>query len=395
MRPDPRVVGDRWTVDLRRAGFGQRYSLDIAATEPREEALHRSYALLEQLRGRRLAEPEQRDLFGETVPTLFAAALDAWLRQKRTRSDKEGAKRWLSTYARLVKKELGEYELTTFGPPEGTRRLAAYVKSLERRQLSGRTMRSRLSIAEQVCRFAVEQGWIASVPLHPAMPPKAPPVFHWLTETMFRALRAEIYRGVKLAQMFRVVGRDAAALPLYVARRRMYLSWLFYTGVHHYDADHATSDWLFLDGRAYIRHNHKTSMQLTQFEMPDPLYDDFRELEALQRRPFLSGESFTGGPWPDCSRVMQKAATVLGFHEGANPSILRRSYAREMFLHGYDVHEVADRMGHVDTRMLRSIYMQTPRAVGHPRTKWQHTAEAASPSGMARVLHLHTTEVKP
>ena len=390
VRPDPRTVEGRWTVDLRRAGFGQRYSLDLPATEPREEALHRAYALLEQLRGRRLAEPEQRDLFGETTPVLFASALDAWRRQKRST---DGAKRYVDTYARLVRQELGEYQLADFAPPDGTRRLQTYVATLERRGLSGRTIRNRLSTAEQVCRFAVLQGWIASVPLHPAMPPKARPVFRWLTEAMFRALRTEIYRDVKAAQMFRVVGADRAALPLYVARRRMYLSWLFYTGVHHYDADHATSDWLFLDGRAYIRHNHKTSMEPVQFEMPEPLYSDFRELEALQGRTFFPGEQFTGGGWPDCARVMQKAAVKLGFPHGANPSILRRSYAREMFLHGYDVHEVADRMGHVDTRMLREIYTQTPRAAGHPKTRWLDTATAPpSPSGMARVLRLQRGE---
>lgn len=388
MRPDPRVFGGKWVVDLRRAGFGQRYMLG-AAELPREEALHLSYDLLEQLRGRRLAESVQRDLFGEIAPQLFASALDGWQGQKRTRSDGDGAKRYVATYARLVRKELGDYALADFAPPEGTRRLATYVKTLERRGLSGRTMRCRLSVAEQVCRYAADQGWIATVPLHPKMPPKTPPVFRWLTEAMFRALRSEVFKDAKPAQMYYVIGGKPERLPVYVAQRRTYLSWLFYTGAHHYDADHATSDWLFLDGRAYVRHNHKTSMTPTQFEMPEPLYDDLRELEAVQGRPFALGERFTGGPWQDCSRVMQKAARTLGFADGATPSILRRSYAREMFLHGYTVEEVADRMGHVDTRMLREIYMQTPRAVGHPKSRWQQTTAApSSPSGMARVLQI-------
>lgn len=392
VRPDPKVYGEKWVVDLRRAGFGQRYTLG-AAELPREEALHLAYELLEQLRGRRLAEPVQRDLFGEITPSLFAAALDAWERQKRTASD--GGKSYVKLYARLVKKELGDYALADFGPPEGTRRLSTYVKTLERRGLSGRTMRNRLSVAEQVCRFAVEQGWLPSVPLHPQMPPKTPPVFRWLTELMFRALRTECYRGVSPAEMRRALpGGGRTSLALYVAARRMYLSWLFYTGVHHYDADHASSDWLFLDGRAYIRHNHKTSMEPVQFEMPEPLYEDFRELERLQGRPFHPGEAFTGGPWPECARVMQKAAKRLGFPHGANPSILRRSYAREMFLHGYDLHEVADRMGHVDTRMLREIYTQTPRPAGHPRTRWQVPvlSPIPSPTGMAQVLRLQKAE---
>lgn len=389
LRLNPKVWQGRWVIDLRAVGFGRRYVLG-AESLGREEAVHSAYALLAQLRGERVSEIAQRDLLGERAPQFFGSALDAWQAGKRV--DSAGSASYVKLYARLVRADLASYQLSSFAPPEGNQRLIAYVGELERRQLSGRTVRNRVSIVEQVLRHAAGLGWIASPPLHPRMPPKAAPIFRWLTEAMFRSLRAEVYKGVSLAEMRRAAVETDAELELFVARRRMYLSWLFYTGVHHYDADHATADWLFIDGRAYIRHNNKSArcVQDEQFEMPEPLYADLRELEALQGRPFFPAESFTGGPWPECSRVMQKAAVRLKFPHGANPSILRRSYAREMYLRGYTVREVADRMGHADERMLKEIYVRTPRGEGRVKSRWitPSAAPGGSPSGMAVVLKL-------
>lgn len=392
MRPDPKQRAGKWVVDLRPLGLGQRYTLGPDSLS-REDALHAAYELLARLRGKGMADAPQRTLFDDGAPLYVGALLDRWSDQKRYQG--EGAARYGKTYARLVRRELGEYKLTDFAPPAGHARLSAYARSLEAANLSGRTIRNRLSIIEQALRFAVESGWLDQVPLHPSLPPKALPVFRWITESMFRALRGEVYRGVSLHEMARAGIPDAAELALYVERRRVYLSWLFYTGVHHYDADHASADWLFLDGAAYIRHNHKTSMKPAQFEMPPQLLADLRALETLLGRAFFPDECFTGGPWPDCSRVMQRAARRLKFPHGASPSILRRSYAREMLLRGYSVREVADRMGHVDERMVEAIYTQTPRATGRPKSRWDLLpASAPSPtvSGMARVLHLHKAE---
>lgn len=393
MRPDPKLRGDKWVVDLRTLGFGQRYALGSAVD--RETALHETYELLTRLRGRGIAEPAQRDLFDDAAPVFIGGLIDRWSAEKRY--DREGSKRYGKTYTRLVRSDLSQYKLGEFAPPAGNGRLSGYVRSLEARELSGRTIRNRLSIIEQALRFAVERGWLDQAPLHPKLPPKAAPVFRWITEPMFRVLRAEIYRGVSLHEMARAGIVDATELALYVERRRVYLSWLFYTGVHHHDADSATADWLFLDGGAYVRHNNKSSrvVQDEQFEMPPQLLADLRALEKLLDRPFFPGESFTGGPWPDCSRVMQRGAKRLKFPHGANPSILRRSYAREMYLRGYSVREVADRMGHVDERMLTEIYVRTPRGAGRAKSRWDllpASASPPSPSGMAQVLHLYKGE---
>jgi integrase len=380
-------------VDLRAAGFGNRYVLAAADALTKEGAIHAAYARLAALRHDGAADLPQRSMFDELAPHGLGALIDRWAAQHKPASGSAGAKRYLATYARLVRGDVGHYKVEDFQPPDGTRRLAAYVADLERRRLSGRTIRNRLSILEQALRFAVERGWLSHEPLHPRMPPKAPPVFRWITEAMFRALRGAVFDGVTVGEMHRAGVRDAGELALYVERRRVFLSWLFYTGVHHHDADAATADWLFLDGRAYIRHNNKSARCVAdeQFEMPEPLYADLRALEVLQGRPFFPGEPFNGGAWPECSRAMQKAALRLRFPHGANPSILRRSYAREMFLLGYSVREVADRMGHVDERMLHEIYVRTPRPRGRVQSRWAIAADAGAPptpSGMARVLQM-------
>jgi integrase len=386
MRPDPKAWGGRWVVDLRAAGFGQRYRL-CDASAPRETALHLAYELLAKLRGERMAEPEQRDLFADAGPELFKSAIERWQADKRYDSD--GGGKWGREYAGLICRELGAYKLADFAQPAGNARMTAYVRELERRELSGRTIRNRLSVVEQVLRFSLERGWLASVPMHPRLPPKAAPVYHWITEAMFRALRADVFRGGTELRGF----KPSEPVPVFIARRRVYLSWLFYTGVHDVDAAKATADQLFLDGKSYIRHNSKSSRSVPdeQFEMPDPLHADLAELQTVLGRPFFPGESFTGGHWRNASKVMQASAVRLGFPHGANPSIFRRSYAREMFLRGYEVHEVADRMGHVDDRMLRQIYVRTPRPAGVVRTRWAMSAATATPptpSGMARVLKL-------
>jgi integrase len=394
-RLDPAIWRGRWVVDLRAQGFGNRRVL-APATVSREEAVHRAYGLLSKLRGEAAAEPAQRTLFEETAPAFVGKLLDRWIAEHRT--EREGTKRYLATYVRLVRGDLASYQLAAFAPPEGNGRLSSYVAELQGRGLSGRTIRNRLSIIEQALRFAAERGWLQFPPLHPTLPPKAPPIFRWITEAMFRALRADLFKGVAVSMMRRLLIADDRELAIYTEKRRVYLSWLFYTGCHHHDADHATTDWLFLDGRSYIRHNNKSSSVVPdeQFEMPDPLYDDLRALEAVLGRELQPAESFTGGPWPECARAMQKAAARLEFPHGANPSILRRSFAREMLLKGYSVREVSDRMGHADERMVKEIYTRTPRATGTPRSRWHRLppgGELDVNSGMARVLKLQSPEV--
>jgi len=395
-RPTIRVVGGRWCADLRGVGLPQnRLVLGLAALSD-IEALHRAWELVLQLRDERLAEVKQGDLFASPAPERFAAALDAWKAQHRPRRGTAGGVRYVASVARRVRRHLGEYRLEEFAPPAGTARLEAYVQGMIRKELAGRTIRNLVTCAFQVLRFAVGKGWLRAMPLRPEhLPPKAPAVFHWITEEMFRALRGRMLEGVTAAELRRVGGiaTDADA-ALYVERRRCWLSWAFYTGAHHANCDDATGADLIMGGLRYVRRNNKSSglVHPRQFATPEPLIDDLRALEALQGHPIGPDESFTGGPWDNGSRTIQATARALGFPHGCTPSILRRSYARELLLLGLTVEQVAEMMGHVDTRMLRT-YAETVVPSASGGSPWKRKPPGAAPerAGMGRVLPMRGT----
>jgi integrase len=359
-RPSPRLWRGAWTVDLRTWGFGQRYQLGGVLPQDVVGAVHAAYAVLERLRAERAAEPRvQLELAAVAgAPALFAAALDAWEARKEYATP--GSRRYGASYARLVRRELGAYALADFAPPAGNDRLQDYIRGLRDRGLSTRTIRNRLSIAMQVLHNAARRGW-AVCPEHPRLVGTPAPVFKWITEPNFRALRDAIYSG----------GKRCA--PEHYARRRFYLSWLFYTGAHTADADALTVDLIFVDGGSFIRRNTKSAAVVPdeQFEMPEPLVDDLAELRRELGRDFLPGEALAGGPWPKVATRMGDAARRLGFPHTVNPRILRRSFAREMFQRGYSEQEVADRMGHVDLKMLHEVYVRTPRPAGRAHSRWK------------------------
>lgn len=364
----PTVWAGQWVVDLRAWKFGQRYRLGRPPIMTEIGAVHAAYALLERLRRGRSAEPgAQLELPGDAAVT-FAAALDSWEARKEYRT--EGSRLYGKAYARQARAELGAYTLAELAPPAGNDRLQDYVRALRERDLGPRTMRNRLSIVMQVLHAAARRGWMVA-PERPHLPGKPAPVFLWVTEPNFRALRDAVFSG------------GARCTPDLYARRRFYLSWLFYTGAHTGDADALTVDLLFVDGGAFIRRNTKSAAVVPdeQFEMPEPLIDDLRELRAALGRDFLPAEPLGGGPWPKVARRLADAARRLKFPHAVNPRVLRRSFAREMFQRGYSEREVADRMGHVDLAMLHEVYVRTPRAAGVVRSRWKRTATPRRPSG--------------
>jgi integrase len=347
---------------------------------------------LAELRAARLAEPHGTQLELATgAPRTFAAAVDEWERRKEYRTP-DGAEYGRKT-ARIVRTELGAYALVEFVGVEGEDRLLAYKRSMEReRELGPRTVRNRFSVLGQVLKFAHRRRWLASLPVMPEMPQAPKPRFEWIDEATFRALRAalNLRNGAPLPK-----GETWATLT---ARRKFYLSWLFYTGAHRRDADLLTDEHLGLDVGIYIRHNNKSARVIPdeQFEMPEPLVDDARELlAALGREAFYCGEPVAGGRWGSVDQVLGRVQVRAGI-PGAriNTRILRRSFAREMLRRGYTLQETADRMGHSDLRMLREVYTRTPRAAGSPRTRWTRTAPRAmaAPNTRARVVQFQSRE---
>lgn len=375
--PTPTQFSDLWVVDLRAWKFGQRYRLGFVCELTEMQAVHAAYAVLERLRRERAAEPHAQLEIPTGAATTFAGALDAWEARKEYRVP--GSARYGKAYARLVRAELGAYDLAELAPPGGNDRLHDYVRTLANRGLGARTVRNRISIAMQVLHFAARRGW-AVCPERPPLPSKPAPVFQWITEANFRALRDAIFSG----------GDPHRCTPELYARRRFYLSWLFYTGAHTGDADALTVDLIFVSGGSFIRRNTKSASVVPdeQFEMPEPLIHDLRELREALGRDFLPAEALGGGPWPRAAQRIGDTATRLNFPHRVTPRILRRSFAREMFQRGYSVQEVADRMGHVDLTMLHEVYVRTPRPAGVVRSRWKCAPAPRAPrgNGLARVV---------
>ena len=371
-RPRPVRRGEVWQVDLRQWGFGWHYQLGSAAmTEV--DAVHAAYARLAQLEADR--QLEQAAAAPRAV--IFGAMLDEWAARKEY--DTTDGADYGERVATAVRRELGARPLAAFAGPDGEDALLEYKRALEARGLGARTIRNRFSVVGQVLRFAAGRHVLPGLPPMPKMPKKPRPKFDWIDEATFRALRAEVFASG------RVTDAEANGEPIevYIARRRVFLSVLFYWGYHPYDAAQVDDSCISLDMGTYRRHNNKSADHVPdeEFEMPEPLIDDLRELLVILKRPaFYCGERITGGPWVHCNRVMQTAQKRLGI-PGApiNARVIRRSYPREMFIRAYTLQEVSDRMGHVDQKMIREVYMRTPRPAGAAKSRWHRAPVAGRP----------------
>jgi integrase len=378
--PKPYLLDGKWVVDLRSWGFGWHYTLGDASL-PESEAIHRAWARLFQLQQERTAAPPGAQLRLESAPggagpATFAGAVDAWEPTRRGKT--EGGKKWLRQYAKAVRAEFGATRLVALCQTGGEKLIRDYVLALERGDFgqcySGRSIRNRLSVIRQVLRFCVgdERSWLPYVPMLPEAPAKAAPKFDWIGEEVFRWVRDRIYADSSTSHLKAVMRREELGddPALYVARRKIYLSWLFYTGARTGDADRLTADLVGLHTGIYIRMGTKTGVPLEQFPMPTPLVDDLKAyLAFVGREFFLPEEPIGGGPWSTVARVLGETAAAIG-KPILNPRIFRRSYARCMFALGYQIKDVADRMGHADMRMLHEVYARAERPTGAARTLW-------------------------
>ena len=362
------------------------------AALPEAEAIHLAYARLRSAEGERLAEVAQKDLFSTPAPQGFAAALEACGKARRFRTVAGKCYWW--NHARAVRRGLGAYRLESFAPPEGNARLRAYVAELERRGQAGRTIRNRLTIAVEVLHHAVAEGWLRAMPALPdasRLPPKAAPVFLYVTEAQFREWRARLLAGLTVGEAHRIRGvRTADDVRVYVERRRFFVSWCFYTGAHAYDAAHVQGGDLLLDFGAYIRRNHKSArcIEPRRYMMPPPLLEDVRALCEVVGRPPLLDEELGGGPWPNGPKTLNATAAALGFPHGVTAKVLRRSFVREMAIRGVPDQDVADMLGHADTRMIREIYRGCAPQGALTASPWGHTPLGGGRGGLASVTRI-------
>lgn len=410
--PTPKRVDGQWVVDLRAWGFSGLWRTPLGPASLSEvEAVNRAWARLQEAKDARRAEPgAQLELGARNAPELFSDALDAWVAERTydTTAGERGAKQVITA----VRRDFGAYRLAEFADPvEGRARLLAWLRSVA--SLSGVTVRWRLSVVFNVFRLCVERGWLRIAPTLPddySLPKIARSKFEYTDNPTFRAARAECFRGAS-GRTLACAEATGESVAIYCERRRVGYSIVMYTGLHprdvfgddaDFERDHPdefvpgfTDAHCSLDFGIYVRENSKSAgcVPVEQFPMPEWLIHDLRGLLALlERAAFLPGERIAGGAWAHPERVLKEAARRLKLSPGfaMTPRLLRKTFAREMFKRGKTVKQVADMMGHVDTRMLEEIYARTPRPPGHEVSPWTMEELAGAPTGPngpARVLH--------
>lgn len=396
MYPTPKRDRDeKWFLDFRggaAAALGVRpgrYSLGLPREATEVEAVHATYRLVEKLRreGPQLPLPDVES----TGPT-FAQACDVLERARRRERMSDDNSRYVFGYLKQVRAELGHYQLRAFEGTAGDDVLIDYRNRLVDEGKGPKTRANRLNTAMQVLRRAQREKWLAYLPEKPCpcvgKETLSAPIFSWYSETDFRALRADVFRqDVGLRKLF----PDAAVRADYIAKRRLYLSFSFYTGLHTADLDRLDDSQASPQIGAYERRNSKSAKCIapTWLDMPEQLkLDCLSEFERLGR-PWRTGEQICGGPWPESTRTLQAAAKRLGLPP-YNHRVARRSCAREYCLRGWSERDVAEVLGHVDQRMVREVYARVPVRLRSPtKIPWdiRSTREVlGGPTATGRVI---------
>lgn len=368
-KPTPVLIRGRWIVDLRRSGLGRRFLKTPGRPELEPAAIHEAYALLHRERAERGARAlEQNLLEGPTVKVVAEELLE------QREYDRRGGERYVRGYSHQLVKRWGGTAVNQFEPPNGTKLLRAWRDEMAAAGLSPKTRRNYLNVMDQVLRHAANRSWLRSLPVKPKptlteetlTSPDAP----WYSETDFRALRAGLYEGSEdaIAGWLRRA-RLEETVEGFIARRRLYLSFAFYTGMHVYDLDHLVAEHVSPDFGSYWRSNHKSAAVVppAAFDCPEQLWIDVQAEITRLGRPWHAGELVAGGRWNEGSRILRKTAARLGLPLEVNfRSVLRRSTVYELAIRGWSERECADVLGHVDEHMIRTVYRRVPLRLRAP-----------------------------
>ncbi|HJX52563.1 MAG TPA: hypothetical protein VJ801_07345 [Polyangia bacterium] len=377
-----------WDLDLRTPWALGRHTLRLPAPPAGLiEAINAARDLLDALRAG--ATSSQLDLPGAAGRTLAATITD-FLEEARFSST--GGERWKRETCALLRRELGNHPLSAFAPPPGTALLWSY-RDERRLQVGPKAMESRLIVLQQILRWSTEpaRAWLTFLPTFPSCKLRANPdekirvaLSKWIDEATFRTVRARIFehqtaRNV-LGFVLRQAGRpdDAAAVRDLVCRRRLYLSFAFYTGMRKHDLDEISDAYLSPEFDTYWRHGRKTGAEVAPESICPPFLADILAERRRLDRPWKTGELIAGGPWKNAPRVLAIAArnaSVAPF----NLMDCRRSFVYHKALAGVPMDKLVNLMGHSSSRMIQGVYLLL-----QPRLQ-RDTAGAAWPAALTAV----------
>jgi integrase len=359
-KPTPKLSRGRWTLDLRWAGLGQYTLRTPGIPDVESEAIHESYEVFARERSAADAIDGQGRLFAG--PAFGKIAAD-WLTEREHVT--RGGERYVRGYVKCAIERFGGRAIRQFEPPAGSQTLKGWRDEMAAAGLSPKTRRNYLNVVMQVLAYGATRGLVKALPLKPRPTmieeTLASPDYSPMCEADFRQLRAGLFVGSEDAIRPHLEAGDT--VDAYIARRRLYASWGFYSGMHVYNLDRLDDSHVSSDFGSYERRNHKSAASVPHacFDCPEQLWlDNQEEIRRLGRR-WREGELICGGPWANGSRVLAATAERLGLPLPCNfRSVLRRSTAYEYALRGWSEREVADILGHVDERMIRAVYRRVP-----------------------------------
>ena len=398
MRPTP--VWDRaacvWRVDLRTPWRLGRHVVD--APDPPGgliEAVHAARDLLDALRAERgLSDPQL--FLPATVARTLADAIHARLAEQVWGS--AGGERWTRETCRLLLHELGHVPLDGFD----AKTLWAYRDAI-RARVGVKAMQSRLVVLQQILRWSSEppRQWIPCVPPFPSPRLHADEVIHralskWIDEASFRATRARIYEHQTARNMLACDLRRAGGTGSLdevrdvVERRRLYLSFAFYTGMRKHDLDEISDVYLSPELDCYWRYGRKTGIEVAAESICPPFLADIAAERHRLGRPWRVGELIAGGPWKNVCRVIETAATLAGVVKW-NLRDARRSFVYHKALAGVPESHLVNLMGHKDSRMIHTVYLQLqPRLQRNEAgAAWPRNLSSVPGTGNARIIYLN------
>ncbi len=369
------VKGGRrvWWLDLRTPwGLGQ-YTLTTPGIDDVAHfatAIHESWEKLLLERGRAERATAQLSLLesGPTVDVVVAR----WL-EERSRERGGPVDRYTANCADRIAARWKGFPIRRLSGRSGTELLRVWrdeqAADGEPTWRAPKTRRNTFGVTMMILRWArqEEQSMISELPEKPRVclsgetleSPEQPT----LAEADFRKIRAELFSGggaVRVSNDERHFATHEEAAD-YVARRRLYCSFGFYTGMRVKDLDALTSGSVGSDLTNFRRTSSKNKARVRIFEVPEQLRLDIKEELRRLARPWRPGEKICGGPWAHPARVLAAAARRAGIlHRVDFRSVLRRSTVYELALRGWSEKDCADYLGHVDANMIHGVYLTVP-----------------------------------
>lgn len=353
----------------------------------------------------KIKAPELRGLSPQGAGRSLADAILTYV--DRREYDSDGGESYARKLCDRISRQLGHLLLSDLDGRAGNLLVLRWTESLWKgRGFKGNTVRNYVKQLFAILKWCQEEEWIAALPRMPKrLQAKSGPVYvpcyeHW-TEADFRTLRAEWWKGpLQKGSWVRFLGSDREVWKDYAAKRSLYLSVAYYTGLHTWDLDRIPAWWLSYEVGRYRRENHKSAacVRPAVFDMPEQLrLDCAEEAErcAALGRPWHPDDLVCGGPWPRPFDALDTARKRIWPDERGRPChfnfrVTRRSTAWEYCIRGWPAEEIAEVLGHVDRKMVDEVYRRCDQlgVISPVRLPWKiGTAPKGQPrTGSATVL---------